>query len=164
MQSTRSMYSDCDSNVLQLCREQKCEAVSKFTKAMDDGVKDLLNVGQEHWKRCTGPLPKEYQKIGKALQNLSQVFSTSGYQGETDLNIAITEAGKTYEAIANLVEEQPRKDLHFLMETNHEYKGFLSCFPDIISAHKVIMLCLVHRWIWKNGLISTKNYEEGVSF
>ncbi|XP_075453105.1 sorting nexin-9 isoform X2 [Ascaphus truei] len=116
--------------------EQKCEAVSKFTKAMDDGVKDLLNVGQEHWKRCTGPLPKEYQKIGKALQNLSQVFSTSGYQGETDLNIAITEAGKTYEAIANLVEEQPRKDLHFLMETNHEYKGFLSCFPDIISAHK----------------------------
>ncbi|KAM9317057.1 sorting nexin-9 [Gastrophryne carolinensis] len=116
--------------------EQKCEAVNRFTKAMDDGVKDLLNVGQEHWKRCTGPLPKEYQKIGKALQNLSLVFSSSGYQGETDLNIAITEAGKTYEAIATLVEEQPRKDLHYLMETNHEYKGFLSCFPDIISAHK----------------------------
>ncbi|OCT77954.1 hypothetical protein XELAEV_18029052mg, partial [Xenopus laevis] len=116
--------------------EQKCEAVSRFTKAMDDGVKELLTVGQEHWKRCTGPLPKEYQKIGKALQNLSQVFSTSGYQGETELNSAITEAGKTYEAIANLVEEQPRKDLHYLMETNHEYKGFLSCFPDIISAHK----------------------------
>ncbi|KAM4772139.1 sorting nexin-9 isoform 3-T3 [Rhinophrynus dorsalis] len=116
--------------------EQKCEAVSKFTKAMDDGVKDLLTVGQEHWKRCTGPLPKEYQKIGKALQNLSQVFSSSGYQGETELNSAITEAGKTYEAIATLVEEQPKKDLHFLMETNHEYKGFLSCFPEIISAHK----------------------------
>ncbi|XP_072265472.1 sorting nexin-9 [Pyxicephalus adspersus] len=116
--------------------EQKCEAVSRFTRAMDDGVKDLLNVGQEHWKRCTGPLPKEYQKIGKALQNLSLVFSSSGYQGETDLNSAITEAGKTYEAIATLVEEQPRKDLHYLMETNHEYKGFLSCFPDMISAHK----------------------------
>ncbi|XP_018422696.1 PREDICTED: sorting nexin-9 isoform X1 [Nanorana parkeri] len=116
--------------------EQKCEAVGRFTRAMDDGVKDLLNVGQEHWKRCTGPLPKEYQKIGKALQNLSLVFSSSGYQGETDLNNAITEAGKTYEAIATMVEEQPRKDLHYLMETNHEYKGFLSCFPDIISAHK----------------------------
>lgn len=123
-----------DLDVLEV--EQKCEAVSKFTRAMDDGVKDLLNVGQEHWKRCTGPLPKEYQKIGKALQNLSMVFSSSGYQGETDLNSAITEAGKTYEAIANLVEEQPRKDLHYLMETNHEYKGFLSCFPDMISAHK----------------------------
>ncbi|NP_001120544.1 sorting nexin-9 [Xenopus tropicalis] len=116
--------------------EQKCEAVSRFTRAMDDGVKELLTVGQEHWKRCTGPLPKEYQKIGKALQTLSQVFSTSGYQGETELNSAIIEAGKTYEAIANLVEEQPKKDLHYLMETNHEYKGFLSCFPDIISAHK----------------------------
>ncbi|XP_043818827.1 sorting nexin-9 isoform X1 [Dromiciops gliroides] len=116
--------------------EQKCEAVGKFTKAMDDGVKELLTVGQEHWKRCTGPLPKEYQKIGKALQCLATVFSSSGYQGETDLNDAITEAGKTYEEIANLVAEQPKKDLHFLMECNHEYKGFLGCFPDIIGAHK----------------------------
>nr|XP_056709578.1 sorting nexin-9 [Euleptes europaea] len=116
--------------------EQKCDAVGRFTKAMDDGVKELLTVGHEHWKRCTGPLPKEYQKIGKALQNLALVFSTSGYQGESDLNEAITEAGKTYEEIASLVAEQPRKDLHFLMETNHEYKGFLGCFPDIIGAHK----------------------------
>ncbi|XP_075410446.1 sorting nexin-9 isoform X1 [Tenrec ecaudatus] len=116
--------------------EQKCDAVSKFTKSMDDGVKELLTVGQEHWKRCTGPLPKEYQKIGKALQSLASVFSSSGYQGETDLNDAITEAGKTYEEIANLVAEQPKKDLHFLMECNHEYKGFLGCFPDIIGAHK----------------------------
>uniref|UniRef100_A0A8I6AME1 Sorting nexin 9 n=1 Tax=Rattus norvegicus TaxID=10116 RepID=A0A8I6AME1_RAT len=116
--------------------EQKCDAVGKFTKAMDDGVKELLTVGQEHWKRCTGPLPKEYQKIGKALQSLAAVFSSSGYQGETDLNNAITEAGKTYEEIASLVAEQPKKDLHFLMECNHEYKGFLGCFPDIIGAHK----------------------------
>ncbi|XP_064411993.1 sorting nexin-9b isoform X2 [Latimeria chalumnae] len=119
--------------------EQKCESVSKFTKAMDDGVKDLLNVGNEHWKRCTGALPKEYQKIGKALQNLSQVFSTSGYQGEATLTDALTEAGKTYEEIANLVAEQPKKDLHYLMETNHEYKGFLGCFPDIIGVHKGAM-------------------------
>uniref|UniRef100_A0A452HDG5 Sorting nexin n=1 Tax=Gopherus agassizii TaxID=38772 RepID=A0A452HDG5_9SAUR len=116
--------------------EQKCDAVGRFTKSMDDGVKELLTVGQEHWKRCTGPLPKEYQKIGKALQSLALVFSTSGYQGESHLNEAITEAGKTYEEIASLVAEQPRKDLHFLMETNHEYKGFLGCFPDIIGAHK----------------------------
>ncbi|NXN24910.1 SNX9 protein, partial [Nycticryphes semicollaris] len=116
--------------------EQKCDAVGRFTKAMDDGVRELLTVGQEHWKRCTGPLPKEYQKIGKALQSLALVFSTSGYQGESDLNGAITEAGKTYEEIAALVADQPKKDLHFLMETNHEYKGFLGCFPDIIAAHK----------------------------
>ncbi|XP_023613992.1 sorting nexin-9 isoform X3 [Myotis lucifugus] len=81
-------------------------------------------------------LPKEYQKIGKALQSLATVFSSSAYQGETDLNDAITEAGKTYEEIASLVAEQPKKDLHFLMECNHEYKGFLGCFPDIIGAHK----------------------------
>eukprot|EP00061_Rhincodon_typus_P014132 g40969.t1 len=34
--------------------EQKVEMFSKFTKAMDDGVKELLGVGQEHWKSCAG--------------------------------------------------------------------------------------------------------------
>lgn len=28
-------------------------------------------------------LPKEYQRIGKAFQNLSSVFTSSGYQGTT---------------------------------------------------------------------------------
>lgn len=116
--------------------EQKCETFSRFTKAMDDGVKDLLNVGNVHWKRCTGPLPKEYQRIGKAFQNLSAVFNTSGYQGEATLTDALTAAGKTYEEIAQIVSEQPRKDLHFLLETNHEYKGLLGCFPDTIGVHK----------------------------
>lgn len=116
--------------------EQKVESFSKFTKAMDEGVKELLNVGQEHWKRCTGALPKEYQKIGKALQNLSQVFATSGYEGESTLTDPLTEAGKTYEEIANLFAEQPKKDLEYLMETNQEYKGLLGCFPDIIGVHK----------------------------
>lgn len=113
-------------------REKKCEQFSKFTKAMDDGVKEILTVGHEHWKRCTGrmctyviyhtqttpshcaiitvlqrmvhyvdyfvnlrkvhtlyvltvntALPKEYQRIGKAFQNLSSVFTSSGYQGTT---------------------------------------------------------------------------------
>uniref|UniRef100_A0A096MBJ4 Sorting nexin n=1 Tax=Poecilia formosa TaxID=48698 RepID=A0A096MBJ4_POEFO len=116
--------------------EQKCEQFSKFTKAMDDSVKEILTVGNEHWKRCTGPLPKEYQRIGKALQNLSTVFTSSGYQGESTLTDALTAAGKTYEEIAQLVAEQPKKDLHFLMETNNEYKGLLGCFPDTIGVHK----------------------------
>lgn len=116
--------------------EQKCEQFSRFTKTMDDGVKDLLTVGNEHWKRCTGPLPKEYQRIGKAFQNLSSVFTTSGYEGEVTLTDALTAAGKTYEEIAQMVAEQPKKDLHFLMETNNEYKGLLGCFPDTIGVHK----------------------------
>uniref|UniRef100_A0A8C2EPL2 Sorting nexin 9b n=1 Tax=Cyprinus carpio TaxID=7962 RepID=A0A8C2EPL2_CYPCA len=87
--------------------EQKCEQFNRFTRAMDDGVKDLLTVGNEHWKRCTGPLPKYFQRIGKAFQNLSSVFTSSGYE-----------------------------DLHFLMETNNEYKGLLGCFPDTIGVHK----------------------------
>ncbi|XP_066529213.1 sorting nexin-9a [Hoplias malabaricus] len=116
--------------------EQKCESFSRFTKSMDDRVKELLSVGHLHWKRCTGPLQKEYQQIGKAFQNLSSVFNTSGYQGEATLTEALTSTGKTYEEIAEMIAGQPKKDLHFLMETNSEYKGLLGCFPDIIGVHK----------------------------
>lgn len=116
--------------------EQKCEHYSRFTKSMDDGVRELLNVGHTHWKRCTGPLPKEYERIGRAFRNLSAVFITSKYPGEATLTDALTAAGKTYEEIAEIVAQQPQKDLHFLLETNSEYKGLLGCFPDIIAVHR----------------------------
>uniref|UniRef100_A0A8D3BRZ3 Sorting nexin-9-like n=1 Tax=Scophthalmus maximus TaxID=52904 RepID=A0A8D3BRZ3_SCOMX len=115
--------------------EQRCEHYSRFTKSMDDVVRELLNVGTTHWKRCTGPLPKEYERIGRAFTNLSTVFISSKYPEET-LTDALTAAGKTYEEIALIVAEQPQKDLLFLLETNSEYKGLLGCFPEIITVHK----------------------------
>uniref|UniRef100_A0A671R7V9 Sorting nexin n=1 Tax=Sinocyclocheilus anshuiensis TaxID=1608454 RepID=A0A671R7V9_9TELE len=116
--------------------EQKYEMYSQFTRSMDNSVKELLTVGHLHWKRCTGPLQKEYRQIGKAFQNLSSVFNTSAYPREYTLTEALTATGKTYEEIAEIVAGQPKKDLHFLMETTHEYKGLLGCFPDTIAVHK----------------------------
>ncbi|XP_062378701.1 sorting nexin-9a [Sardina pilchardus] len=130
--------------------EQKCDMYSRFTKSMDDGVKDLLNVGHLHWKRCTGPLQKEYQKIGKAFQNLSNVFTTSGYTGETTLTEALTATGRTYEDIAEIVASQPKQDLHFLLETNSEYKGLLGCFPDTIGVHKAA----IEKWKEADRLVA----------
>uniref|UniRef100_A0A673VXA5 Sorting nexin n=1 Tax=Salmo trutta TaxID=8032 RepID=A0A673VXA5_SALTR len=118
--------------------EQKCDQFSRFTKAMDDGVKDLLTVGQEHWKRCTG-------RIGLARPSRTSRLSSPTFTPlngiymdlrEATLTDAMTSAGKTYEEIAQMVAEQPRKDLHFLMENNNEYKGLLGCFPDTIGVHK----------------------------
>uniref|UniRef100_A0A671R871 Sorting nexin-9-like n=1 Tax=Sinocyclocheilus anshuiensis TaxID=1608454 RepID=A0A671R871_9TELE len=119
----------------ELPEEQKYEMYSQFTRSMDNSVKELLTVGHLHWKRCTGPLQKEYRQIGKAFQNLSSVFNTSAYPREYTLTEALTATGKTYEEIINFV-SQPKKDLHFLMETTHEYKGLLGCFPDTIAVHK----------------------------
>ncbi|XP_012692184.1 sorting nexin-9a [Clupea harengus] len=130
--------------------EQKCDMYSRFTKTMDDGVKDLLNVGNLHWKRCTGPLQKEYQKIGKAFQNLSTVFTTSGYTGEPTLTEALTATGRTYEEIAEIVASQPKQDLHFLLETNTEYKGLLGCFPDTLGVHKAA----IEKWKEADRLVA----------
>uniref|UniRef100_A0A3P8SFM1 Sorting nexin 9 n=1 Tax=Amphiprion percula TaxID=161767 RepID=A0A3P8SFM1_AMPPE len=110
--------------------EQRCEQYSRFTKSMDDGVRELLNVGHTHWKRCTGPLPKEYERIGRAFRNLSTVFSSSKYPGEE----AKRQGGKIQGG--KETKRQPQKDLYFLLETNSEYKGLLGCFPEIIAVHK----------------------------
>lgn len=37
-----------------------------------------------------------------------------------------------------VVLSQPKQDLHFLLETNNEYKGLLGCFPDTLGVHKVL--------------------------
>uniref|UniRef100_A0A673VNS4 Sorting nexin n=1 Tax=Salmo trutta TaxID=8032 RepID=A0A673VNS4_SALTR len=103
--------------------EQKCDQFSRFTKAMDDGVKDLLTVGQEHWKRCTGPVDTKVGRLGQTFTPLNGIY------------MDLREATLTDE-IAQMVAEQPRKDLHFLMENNNEYKGLLGCFPDTIGVHK----------------------------
>uniref|UniRef100_A0A8B9KWI7 Sorting nexin 9 n=1 Tax=Astyanax mexicanus TaxID=7994 RepID=A0A8B9KWI7_ASTMX len=112
--------------------EKKCETFSHFSRSMDDGVKDLLAVGHLHWKRCAGPLQKEYQRIGKAFQSLSSVFNTSAYQGKNQILPYSPKWNKHY----FLLFYQPKKDLHFLLETNNEYKGLLGCFPDLIGVHR----------------------------
>uniref|UniRef100_A0A8C4ZXA4 Uncharacterized protein n=1 Tax=Gadus morhua TaxID=8049 RepID=A0A8C4ZXA4_GADMO len=130
------IFSLMDPEAPEMDSVEKYEQYSRFTKAMDDGVKELLGVGQTHWKRCTGPLPKEYQRIGEAFINLSTVFSSSGYQGESTLTDALTSAGTIYQEVAEIVAEQPKRDLHFLLETNREYKGLLGCFPETLAVHK----------------------------
>uniref|UniRef100_A0A671R850 Sorting nexin-9-like n=1 Tax=Sinocyclocheilus anshuiensis TaxID=1608454 RepID=A0A671R850_9TELE len=104
--------------------EQKYEMYSQFTRSMDNSVKELLTVGHLHWKRCTGREFKCY------------IFKYSILSREYTLTEALTATGKTYEEIAEIVAGQPKKDLHFLMETTHEYKGLLGCFPDTIAVHK----------------------------
>uniref|UniRef100_A0A8D0AMW2 Sorting nexin n=1 Tax=Sander lucioperca TaxID=283035 RepID=A0A8D0AMW2_SANLU len=112
--------------------EQKCEQFNRFTKAMDDGVKEILTVGNEHWKRCTGRI----HSLCGSLNTVTTCFNPFSAVGESTLTDAMTAAGKTYEEIAQMVAEQPKKDLHFVMETNNEYKGLLGCFPDTIGVHK----------------------------
>lgn len=56
--------------------EQKCEQFNRFTKAMDDGVKDLLTVGQEHWKRCTG---RESETSPDLTLHVFWVFNTKDF-------------------------------------------------------------------------------------
>uniref|UniRef100_A0A671R7X2 Sorting nexin n=1 Tax=Sinocyclocheilus anshuiensis TaxID=1608454 RepID=A0A671R7X2_9TELE len=108
--------------------EQKYEMYSQFTRSMDNSVKELLTVGHLHWKRCTGR---------ETFHQFSTLVHTQvGNWREYTLTEALTATGKTYEEIAEIVAGQPKKDLHFLMETTHEYKGLLGCFPDTIAVHK----------------------------
>ncbi|XP_056444465.1 sorting nexin-9-like [Gadus chalcogrammus] len=96
--------------------DQKYEQYSRFTKAMEDGVKELLGVGQTHWKRCTGQPATSLCPLATHRASQQALWlSSQNYAAKT---------------------EQPKRDLHFLLETNREYKGLLGCFPETLAVHK----------------------------
>ncbi|GCB70579.1 hypothetical protein scyTo_0010808, partial [Scyliorhinus torazame] len=63
-------------------------------------------------------------------------FVKSTYHGKGSIGNALSFVGKTYDDIGNLYFDQPKKDVHCLLEISKEYKGLLNCFPDIINLLK----------------------------
>ena len=54
-----------------------------------------------------------------------------------DFHKALKETGDAYTDIGLLFEEQPKLDWEPLGDLLHLYKGIITSFPDILSAHKV---------------------------
>ncbi|XP_078264889.1 sorting nexin-9-like [Rhinoraja longicauda] len=107
-----------------------------FAKCMGESVRNLISVTEEHMAHCTGTLKSEYIKIGRAFSDLSASFDKSTYHGKGSIGNALSFVGKTYDDIGNLHFDQPKKDAHSLIEISKEYKGLLTCFPDIMSVLK----------------------------
>ncbi|CAN0295374.1 unnamed protein product [Lampetra planeri] len=116
--------------------EKRVDNFGKFFRSADDSVKQLLAVGNVHYRRCTTELPKDYRGLGKALKDVSQSFSMSNHHAEGSLTNALSFAGKTYTEIGDLVASQSKMDLRLFLDSSCEYKSLLSGFPEILSIQK----------------------------
>ncbi|XP_078416310.1 sorting nexin-9-like isoform X2 [Cetorhinus maximus] len=123
------------SSEFRLLDGEETEKYLTFAKCMGESVRNLVTVTEEHMARCTG-MKSEYLKIGKAFSNFSASFAKSTYHGKGSIGNALSFVGKTYDDIGNLYFDQPKKDVHCLLEISKEYKGLLTCFPDIIHVLK----------------------------
>ncbi|XP_051870442.1 sorting nexin-9-like [Pristis pectinata] len=124
------------SSEFKLLDGEEAEKCLTFAKCMGESVRNLITVTEEHMARCTGALKSEYIKIGRAFSDLSASFGKSTYHGKGSIENALSFVGKTYDDIGNLHFDQPKKDAHSLIEISKEYKGLLTCFPDIINVLK----------------------------
>ncbi|XP_061427192.1 sorting nexin-9-like isoform X1 [Lethenteron reissneri] len=116
--------------------EKRVDNFGKFFRSADDSVKQLLAIGNVHYRRCTTELPKDYRGLGKALKDVSQSFSMSNHHAEGSLTNALSFAGKTYTEIGDLVASQSKMDLRLFLDSSCEYKSLLSGFPEILSIQK----------------------------
>ncbi|XP_059824678.1 sorting nexin-9-like [Hypanus sabinus] len=124
------------SSEFKLLDGEDAEKYLTFAKSMGESVRNLVAVTEEHLARCPGTLKSEYTKIGKAFLDLAASFGKNSFHGKGSIENALSFVGKTYTDIGNLHFEQPKKDFHSLIEINKEYKGMLTCFPDILNVLK----------------------------
>ncbi|XP_078088154.1 sorting nexin-9-like [Mustelus asterias] len=122
------------SSEFRLLDVEETEKYLTFAKCMGESVRNLITVTEEHTTRCTGTVKSEYLKIGKAFSDFSASFAKSTYHGKASIGNALSFVGKTYDDIGNLYFDQ--KDVHGFLEISKEYKGLLSCIPDIINILK----------------------------
>ncbi|XP_064635989.1 sorting nexin-33-like [Lineus longissimus] len=116
--------------------ENNIETFTRFTKSMDDGVRHLLGVTENNMKKHQGPFKREFQKIGHSIESLAATFDIDTGVYSQKLTTAMKHTGKTYDEIGQLFAAQPVHDLYPTMETLSEYKGILSCWPEMIQIHK----------------------------
>uniref|UniRef100_A0A4W3IKB9 Sorting nexin-9-like n=1 Tax=Callorhinchus milii TaxID=7868 RepID=A0A4W3IKB9_CALMI len=124
------------SSEFRLLDGEETEMFLTFVKCLGESIKNLTTVVEEHWIRNTGTVKSEYHKIGKSFLDFSASFAKSKYHEKDSITSALAFAGKTYNDIGDLYSDQPKENVHYLLEISKQYKGLLSCYPDIINVLK----------------------------
>ncbi|XP_007906914.1 sorting nexin-33 [Callorhinchus milii] len=116
--------------------EDRVDLFKAFSKRLDDSVLQLSNVAADLCRKHLGGFRKEFQKLGIAFNSISQAFEMDQPHLSVPLNKAISNTGRTYEAIGEMFADQPKNDLFRMLDTLSLYQGLLSNYPDIIHVQK----------------------------
>lgn len=108
----------------------------QFTKSVDDALKDMIGHGTDYSRKCDGPLTREYQRTGQCFGAIATAFAIDPRESSKPLTEAIKHTGATYEKIGEMFHNQSKIDWIPLLDGLIEYKGIMSCFPNILGNNK----------------------------
>nr|CAB3266462.1 sorting nexin-33-like [Phallusia mammillata] len=103
----------------------------KFTKAMDDGVSQFATCSQSLANKHVGIFKREYQSFGKAITTIAAGFNMHQTTDNKTLTNALKAAGSSYNRVGEMFANQPKEDLHQVIDSMWLYKGLLETLPDV---------------------------------
>lgn len=75
--------------------EQNLVQYSQFTKSLEDILRQTVTHGSEYARKCSGPLMREYQKMGQLFGSLGSTFAMDTQAHSQPLTEAIKHTGNT---------------------------------------------------------------------
>lgn len=112
----------------------------RFVSKFDEAVKMMFTTTVDQSKKFSGVYAKDYKKLSESIKQLSSAFqSGTAWRNSLGLNEAIRQTSAAYEDISRLHEEQPKHDFEPMADLLHQYRGLISCWPEILQLHKNTM-------------------------
>ncbi|KAF7651545.1 hypothetical protein LDENG_00109240 [Lucifuga dentata] len=110
--------------------------VSSFLRATSSSSSSPAETRRQEWKMGKRRVEQD-QVVGPIIFSLIQPEAPELEPGEVRGNTDRCTHNCWKNIRGDCRQQQPQKDLQFLMETNSEYKSLLGCFPEIIAVHKL---------------------------
>lgn len=107
-----------------------------FARDMDKAVKKCTETAVTHASRMSGAIKQEYKKVASSFSQLGDVFAKPADGDSVKLSMSIVSMANTYEAIAEMWNEQPLHDQLPWLDGLKEYSSLISQFGDAVQSSK----------------------------
>lgn len=117
---------------------KRIDKVSNFIENFEKNARSLQEVYNGFHKRQSGPICKEFQKIGSSITNLSKSMSFSPDKNRNDIALShgLQKTGEVYQKIGTLFRDQAKVDADLVEDNLEELNGVTKEIPSLIDLAK----------------------------
>ena len=115
--------------------KNKSESFLHFTQSLNNAAKNLMKISSDQTEKYRSNYKRDFIDVSDAFHKLGESMEHADNPDASKLKAAVTLTGESYRDIANLTDEQPRKDWQPLGDTMHEHSGILDVWTNILKVH-----------------------------